>query len=317
MDRGVGRWRPARHPHCNDREQLLDRRRPRQPGLRAVHPTGQSTHFLRTLRTVCGLRWRDPRSHPSRPGGDETAPQPAEGSGCSGAPEGRCASLRDGPAAHPPPDPLQPDGKPVVGAARSLWDGRPRLKSSAALPSRVKRIQQVATLAASPGVESAVDLQLSSGTWADTWSAVVGGLQHRRMRCSSRRRAFLAPCRPSGLGTRSALEKRREREDRQAQVDPLGTRRCVRGAGRRSHPSVSIARRQLAVNDDDARTAAAELLTLEEAAAVLRTPVATLRYWRHLGVGPDGFRLGRRVVYRRADVDRCVAERQKAQPPRR
>jgi hypothetical protein len=247
------------------------------------------THFLRTLRTVCGLRWRDPRSHPSRPGGDETAPQPAEGSGC----------------------------KPVVGAARSLWDGRPRLKSSAALPSRVKRIQQVATLAASPGVESAVDLQLSSGTWADMWSAVVGGLQHRRMRCSSRRRAFLAPCRPSGLGTRGALEKRLEREDRQAQVDPLGTRRCVRGAGRRSHPSVSIARRQLAVNDDDARTAAAELLTLEEAAAVLRTPVATLRYWRHLGVGPDGFRLGRRVVYRRADVDRCVAERQKAQPPRR
>ena len=36
--------------------------------------------------------------------------------------------------------------------------------------------------------------------------------------------------------------------------------------------------RCLAVNDDDARTAAAELLTLEEAAAVLRTPVATLRY---------------------------------------
>jgi hypothetical protein len=64
------------------------------------------------------------------------------------------------------------------------------------------------------------------------------------------------------------------------------------------------------VNDDDAPTAAAELLTLEEAAAVLRTPVATLRYGRHLGVGPDGFRLGRRVVYRRQDVDRWVAERQ-------
>ena len=71
------------------------------------------------------------------------------------------------------------------------------------------------------------------------------------------------------------------------------------------------------MNDDDARTAAAELLTLEEAAAVLRSPVATLRYWRHLSVGPDGFRLGRRVVYRREDVDRCVAKWQKAQPPRR
>ena len=71
------------------------------------------------------------------------------------------------------------------------------------------------------------------------------------------------------------------------------------------------------MNDDDARTAAAELLTLEEAAAVLRTPVATLRYWRHLVVGPDGFRLGRRVVYRRHDVDRWVAERQQAQSPHR
>jgi hypothetical protein len=61
-------------------------------------------------------------------------------------------------------------------------------------------------------------------------------------------------------------------------------------------------------------TAAAELLTLEETAAVLRTPLATLRYWRRLGVGPDDFRLGWRVVYRREDVDRWVAERQKAQP---
>jgi hypothetical protein len=31
-----------------------------------------------------------------------------------------------------------------------------------------------------------------------------------------------------------------------------------------------------------------ELLTLPEAAAMLRAPVATLRYWRHLGVEPDG-----------------------------
>ncbi len=63
--------------------------------------------------------------------------------------------------------------------------------------------------------------------------------------------------------------------------------------------------------------AATELLTLAETAAVLRTPVATLRYWRHLGVGPDGFRLGRRVVYRRGDVDRWLTEQQQAQSPRR
>jgi hypothetical protein len=59
------------------------------------------------------------------------------------------------------------------------------------------------------------------------------------------------------------------------------------------------------------------LLTLTEAAAFLRAPVATLRYWRHLGIGPDGFRLGRRVMYRREDLDRWVAEQREAQSARR
>lgn len=45
-----------------------------------------------------------------------------------------------------------------------------------------------------------------------------------------------------------------------------------------------------------------ELLTISEAAELLRAPVATLRYWRHLGSGPRSFRLGRRVLYRRDDV---------------
>ena len=45
-----------------------------------------------------------------------------------------------------------------------------------------------------------------------------------------------------------------------------------------------------------------ELLTITEAAELLRTPVATLRYWRHLGTGPRCFRLGRRVLYRRDDL---------------
>jgi predicted DNA-binding transcriptional regulator AlpA len=70
------------------------------------------------------------------------------------------------------------------------------------------------------------------------------------------------------------------------------------------------------MTDDNAAADAAQLLTLKEAAG-LRTSVATLRYWRHLGVGPDGFRLGRRVVYRREDVDRWVAERQQVRSPRR
>ena len=45
-----------------------------------------------------------------------------------------------------------------------------------------------------------------------------------------------------------------------------------------------------------------ELLTIAEAAELLRAPVATLRYWRHQGTGPRSFRLGRRVLYRRDDL---------------
>lgn len=47
---------------------------------------------------------------------------------------------------------------------------------------------------------------------------------------------------------------------------------------------------------------APDLLTITEAAELLRAPVATLRYWRHLGTGPRSFRLGRRVLYRRDDL---------------
>jgi excisionase family DNA binding protein len=49
-----------------------------------------------------------------------------------------------------------------------------------------------------------------------------------------------------------------------------------------------------------------DLLTIAEAAQLVRAPVATLRYWRHLGTGPRSFRLGRRVVYRRDDVDAWI-----------
>ena len=49
-----------------------------------------------------------------------------------------------------------------------------------------------------------------------------------------------------------------------------------------------------------------ELLTITEAADLLRAPVATLRYWRHLRIGPHSFRLGRRVLYRRDDLHAWV-----------
>ncbi|CAN5445817.1 hypothetical protein BH10ACT8_BH10ACT8_29550 [soil metagenome] len=49
-----------------------------------------------------------------------------------------------------------------------------------------------------------------------------------------------------------------------------------------------------------------DLLTIDEAADLLRAPVATLRYWRHLGTGPRSFRLGRRVVYRASELQAWI-----------
>ncbi len=51
-----------------------------------------------------------------------------------------------------------------------------------------------------------------------------------------------------------------------------------------------------------------DLLTTAEVAQIMRSPVSTLRYSRHLGTGPHSFRLGRRVVYRRADVTAWLLE---------
>jgi hypothetical protein len=45
-----------------------------------------------------------------------------------------------------------------------------------------------------------------------------------------------------------------------------------------------------------------DLLTMAEVAAIVRAPVATLRYWRHLGTGPHSFKVGRGVRYWRSDV---------------
>ena len=57
-------------------------------------------------------------------------------------------------------------------------------------------------------------------------------------------------------------------------------------------------------------TADHELLTITGVAELLRTPVATLRYWRHLGIGPASFRIGRRVMYRRSDVEEWINAQQ-------
>ena len=45
-----------------------------------------------------------------------------------------------------------------------------------------------------------------------------------------------------------------------------------------------------------------EMLTIDEAAAFLRVPVATMRYWRYCGTGPFSFKIQRHVRYWRTDL---------------
>lgn len=51
--------------------------------------------------------------------------------------------------------------------------------------------------------------------------------------------------------------------------------------------------------------------TTAETSAWLRTPVGTLRYWRHCGAGPRSVRLGGRVRYRVDDVKAWAAEQER------
>ncbi|CAN5643124.1 hypothetical protein BH10ACT8_BH10ACT8_25580 [soil metagenome] len=56
-----------------------------------------------------------------------------------------------------------------------------------------------------------------------------------------------------------------------------------------------------------------DLLTTAEVAEITRAPASTVRYWRHLGVGPRSFRVGRRVVYRRCEVTAWLLEQETSQ----
>lgn len=51
-----------------------------------------------------------------------------------------------------------------------------------------------------------------------------------------------------------------------------------------------------------------QLLTMPELSAYLGTPVKTLRRWRLTGYGPRSAKIGRRILYRRSDVDRFIDE---------
>lgn len=57
------------------------------------------------------------------------------------------------------------------------------------------------------------------------------------------------------------------------------------------------------------------LLTIKDVAARYPIPEATLRYWRHKGDGPPSARIGRRVVYREADVEAWIEAQFAAEQP--
>lgn len=50
-----------------------------------------------------------------------------------------------------------------------------------------------------------------------------------------------------------------------------------------------------------------EYLTTAEAAAIVRRPGSTLAYWRYMGEGPPFAKIGKRVLYRRVDVEEWLA----------
>jgi predicted DNA-binding transcriptional regulator AlpA len=49
-------------------------------------------------------------------------------------------------------------------------------------------------------------------------------------------------------------------------------------------------------------------LITAEVAELVRTPIETVRYWRHVGKGPKSFKVGRRVLYALEDVDAWIAQ---------
>jgi len=49
-----------------------------------------------------------------------------------------------------------------------------------------------------------------------------------------------------------------------------------------------------------------DLMRTEEVSQDYRIPVPTLRYWAQRGEGPSSFKLGRRRMYRREDVEAWI-----------
>jgi predicted DNA-binding transcriptional regulator AlpA len=77
---------------------------------------------------------------------------------------------------------------------------------------------------------------------------------------------------------------------------PSGQLRCAnKERAMYREPGTSVA------NDDH------DILTLAEVAEMTRMEPSTLRWWRFAGEGgPKSFKLGRRIMYRRADVEKWL-----------
>jgi DNA-binding transcriptional MerR regulator len=57
-----------------------------------------------------------------------------------------------------------------------------------------------------------------------------------------------------------------------------------------------------------------DLMTTAEVAAMTRAPESTVRYWRYCGTGPASFRVGRRVLYQRYDVEHWLTALKQRDP---
>ncbi|MEB3048999.1 helix-turn-helix domain-containing protein [Mycolicibacter sp. MYC123] len=52
-----------------------------------------------------------------------------------------------------------------------------------------------------------------------------------------------------------------------------------------------------------------ELLEVNEVSKIMHTPAETLKRWRRIGYGPQSAKFGRRVLYRRTDVEAWITDR--------
>jgi excisionase family DNA binding protein len=61
--------------------------------------------------------------------------------------------------------------------------------------------------------------------------------------------------------------------------------------------------------DLSSETRLPDLLSVLELAEYLAVPVSTIHYWRGKGLGPPGFKVGKQLRFRAADVVRWLEER--------